>query len=100
MLSLIAVEAGVLLPVKAYPKAKQNAVTGVHNGRLKVSVTAAPEKGKANDAIIKLLAKSLKLKKTQLTLSHGATSPWKEFLVGDISVMNLQNQITALELDS
>ncbi len=100
MVNLVAVEAGVLLPIKAYPKAKKNAVTGVHDGRLKVSVTDAPEKGKANDAIIKLLAKSLDLRKSQLTLSKGPTSPLKELLVGDVSVTNLQDRITALGLDS
>ena len=100
MVNLVAVEAGVLLPIKAYTKAKKNAVTGVHDGRLKVSVTDAPEKGKANDAIIKLLAKSLDLRKSQLTLSKGPTSPLKELLVGDVSVTNLQDRITALGLDS
>ncbi len=100
MVSLVAVEAGVLLPVKAYPKAKKNAVTGFHAGRLKVSVTEAPEKGKANDAIIQLLASSLNLRKSQLTLFKGATSPLKEFLVGEISLAYLQDRITALGLHS
>ena len=61
----------VLIPVQARPKAKKTAVTGIHDGRLKVAVTQAPEKGKANDAILKLLAKTLGLKRSQLELVTG-----------------------------
>lgn len=87
---------GVLLPVQAQPKAKQNAVTGVHDGRLKVAVTQAPERGKANDAILKLLAKSLGLKRSQLELIAGATSSRKVFRVTGVTATELEEQITAV----
>ena len=48
---------GVRLPVQALPKARKNEIGPIHAGRLRIAVTAAPEKGKANSAIIKLLAK-------------------------------------------
>ena len=41
---------------------------------LKVAVTAAPEDGKANDAVIALLAKRWKLPKRDLSIATGATS--------------------------
>lgn len=52
---------GVVLPVKAELGARQNAIRGEQNGMLKVSVTQAPEKGKAHQAIVEVLAKSLAL---------------------------------------
>lgn len=58
MVSLTAHEHGCVLPVKAQPGARKNAITGEFNSQLKVAVTAAAEKGKANQAIIKLLAKT------------------------------------------
>ena len=39
---------GVVIAVRAQPGAKKNGITGEHDGALKVSVTQAPEKGKAN----------------------------------------------------
>lgn len=93
MLDLTAGDEGVILPVHAQPGAKQNAITGVHAGRLKVSVTQAPEQGKANQALIRVLADLLGLKRAQLQLLSGATSSQKRFHVRGVSVAELQARI-------
>jgi len=51
----------VLLHVRVQPKARANAVKGWHGAALRVSVTAAPEDGKANRAVIDLLAETFDL---------------------------------------
>jgi uncharacterized protein len=84
---------GVLLPVQAQPKARKNQIVGWHAGRLKVQVTQAPEKGKANQAILKLLAKSLGLKRSQIQLVSGDTSPQKLFCIEGISAEELMSRI-------
>ena len=76
---------GTILPVRAHPGARRNEVRGIQDGRLKVCVTAAPEKGKANKALIALLSKSLVLRKSQLELIAGETSHQKRLLVRDIA---------------
>lgn len=86
---------GVILPVKANPGARENALRGVHDGQLKVSVTAAPEKGKANQAIIATLAEALSLKRSQIELIAGDTSGEKRFLVRDCSLETLSQKIAA-----
>jgi len=96
MIDLTDTPAGVLLPVQAQPKAKKNAVVGVHDGRLKVAVTQAPEKGKANDAILKLLGKSLGLKRSQLELVSGETSSKKVLRVTGIDADQLRDRIDRL----
>lgn len=58
MISLTPHKHGCILPMNARPGARKNAITGEFNSQLKVAVTAAAEKGKANLAIIKLLAKT------------------------------------------
>jgi len=68
-----------LLNVKLTPKAAANAVNGWHadevgNPVLKVGVTAVPEDGKANAALIKLLSKTLKLAKSDISLVSGQTN--------------------------
>lgn len=93
MLQLEAHPNGVLLPVRAHAGARRNALKGIHAGALQVMVTQAPEKGKANKAIIKLLAETLGLRKNQLELLLGETSPQKKFLVREISAEELERRI-------
>ena len=93
MIDLRVTAAGILLPVTARAKAKRNGITGTHDGRLKVSVTQAPEKGKANVAIEKTIAKDLGIRRSQITLHSGDTNPKKEFLVTQISAADLQTLI-------
>ncbi|MGD9635346.1 MAG: DUF167 domain-containing protein [Pirellulales bacterium] len=81
MIELAAHPRGVLLPVRAQAGARQNGIVGEHNGMLRVAVTAAPEKGKANKAIVEVLADALKLPKSSLELVSGETSQQKRFLV-------------------
>lgn len=75
---LEAVADGVRLTLRVTPKASRNAIAGLADtasgGKaLKVTVTAVPEGGKANEAVVKLLAKAWKLPKTSLTVVAGAT---------------------------
>jgi uncharacterized protein len=72
---------GVLLPVQAHAGARKNGVLGERNGMLRVAVTAAPEKGKANQAIAAVLSKALGVAKSSIELVSGATSAKKQFLV-------------------
>ena len=84
---------GTILPVRAHPGARRNEIRGEQNGMLRVSVTQAPEKGKANKALIAVLSKGLSLKKSQIELISGATSPEKRFLVREVSLSQLQERI-------
>jgi hypothetical protein len=93
---LIALEAhseGTILPVQAHAAARRNEIKGQRAGSLHVAVTQAPEKGKANKAIIVLLAASLGLRKSQIELVWGETGPRKRFLIRDISPAELAGRI-------
>lgn len=94
-LSLESRDGGVILPVRAQPGAKKNAITGEHSGQLKVSVTQAPEKGKANAALIEVLATELGLKRSQISLISGETSAQKKVLIASISEDELRKRIAA-----
>ncbi|QDU81683.1 hypothetical protein Pla110_34270 [Polystyrenella longa] len=87
---------GLILPLKVSPKAKRNGVTGIHDDQLKISVTAVPEKGKANLAVLKLLAKELSIARSQLEILRGDTSPQKQVLLRNISRDELESQLTSL----
>lgn len=81
--------------LKVSPKAAQNRVRGVFAGgqgaALKVGVTAAPEGGKANAAVIKLLAREWRLPRSRLHVTAGAASRGKTVLVkGDPGTLMAQ----------
>ncbi len=65
------------LPLKVVPKASRNRVVGWVGERLKVQVTAAPERGKANDAVVEVLAEALGLPPARIRIVAGQTSPLK-----------------------
>jgi uncharacterized protein len=90
---------GVILPVKAQPKASKNAIRGEQNGMLKVAVTAAAEKGKANEALIEVLAGEFGLKRSQIELISGHTQPQKRFLIRGITREELSSRLAAALTD-
>jgi uncharacterized protein (TIGR00251 family) len=72
------ISAGVRLRLKVAPKSRRNEIGGLldepDGGKaLKVAVTAAPEDGKANAAVIALLAKEWGVAKSAISVVTGAT---------------------------
>ena len=86
-------EDGVIVPVRARPAARKNAIDGVHDGAVRVSVTAAPEKGKANKAIAELLAKTLGVRKSDVRLLSGDASPQKRYLIMGTSAEDVRRTL-------
>jgi uncharacterized protein (TIGR00251 family) len=77
---------GVTLSIRLTPGAKKDAIGGVmdiadNRKALKASVTAPPEDGRANKALIALLAKELRLPKSCVSLLSGETNRQKVLLV-------------------
>ena len=89
-------ENGVELPVKASPGSRTNEIRGVVAGNLKVSVTAVAEKGKANQAITKLLSKKLGIAKSRIELTSGSTASLKKFLVLGVALSTLEEKLNEL----
>jgi uncharacterized protein YggU (UPF0235/DUF167 family) len=71
---------GTELSVRVAPKASRNAVVA-EGGAIRVYVTVVPEDGKANAAVIKLLAKALGVPKSRLILIRGGTARDKVFRI-------------------
>ena len=88
-----AVADGVRVSIRLTPKAGRNRIDGPvrdadGNMALKASVTAVPEDGKANAALIKLLAKEWGVAKTRISVASGATDRRK--------ILHLQGDPNAL----
>lgn len=95
MIAVTAHASGSILPVRAKPGAKKDEAIDAHDGALRVAVSAQPEAGKANDAIVALLAELLNLKKSQITLVSGARSKAKKFLIAGLGPDDLIARIEA-----
>jgi uncharacterized protein (TIGR00251 family) len=91
---------GVILPVRAAAGSRRNAILGIRNGAVRVAVTAAPEKGKANKAIIAVLSKAFDVSKSSIELVSGETSQQKRFLIVGSNVNTLRQSITELIAES
>lgn len=87
---------GTVLPVRARPGARKNAILGEHAGSLRVAVATKPEAGKANVAIQGVLAESLGFKASQIDLLSGQTSREKRFLIVGVAADVVRGRIEAL----
>lgn len=85
-----------LLKCKVSPKASRNAITGWHADHLKLSVTAVPEKGKANAAVSVLLAEALGLPRSAVSVVAGHTQSVKRLRIDGLDEPSLRARLDAL----
>lgn len=79
------VEGACCFKVKVVPASSKTVLVGVLDGMLKLRVTAAPEKGKANQCVINFLAKKLGIQKKNVVITSGQSSPVKQICIWDLS---------------
>jgi uncharacterized protein len=74
-----------LLRVRLTPRAASSRIDGWDGDLLRVRVTAPPVEGRANDALLRLLAKALDVSPSRLRLVKGQTSREKVIAVEGVS---------------
>ena len=87
-----------LLEIRVQPRAKRNPprrVEVVEGGKLKVYVTAPPESGKANDAVIAMLSKRLKVSRSKIAIVRGHRGRDKVLNVQSMSAEQVRNRLTS-----
>ena len=77
-------DGSIVLFVHAQPGAGRTAVVGRHGQALKVKVAAPPEGGRANDAVVKLLAESFGVAASNVELVAGESSRSKRFRISEV----------------
>ncbi|MGC2696720.1 MAG: DUF167 domain-containing protein [Candidatus Angelobacter sp.] len=65
---------GIAFAVKVHPRARKNAITGVVGDALKLSLTAPPVEGRANQAVIEFFAALFEIPRSSVTIASGETS--------------------------
>lgn len=85
MLKVTEFENGVRFEVKVQPRASQNQITGVSEGVLKVRLNSPPVDGKANQALINLLSRTLAVPKKNIVIIRGETNTSKLIQISGIN---------------
>jgi uncharacterized protein (TIGR00251 family) len=89
------VPGGIELSVFCQPKAARSALIGMHGGALKAKVKAPPVEGKANQALLDLLAGALGVPRGRLTLVSGEQSRNKRVRVDGVDATTALGAIMA-----
>ena len=87
--------AGATFAVRVHPRARKNAITGALGDALKLSLTAPPAEGRANDACIEFLAEVLRLPRSSVTIAAGLTSRNKVVRVSGFSASAVAERLAA-----
>lgn len=92
-LRLAAHREGCTLAVRVHPGAKRNAITGTHDGALKVSLTTPPTDGRANAALIAFLAEQLGIPRSHVEILTGPTSRSKTLCLHGLTTAEVATRL-------
>lgn len=87
---------GVRLSVHCQPGASRSEISGIHGGMLKVKVSAPAVEGKANKALLELLAAQLGTTPRRLRITSGEQGRVKSVLIADVTVAEVNARLGLL----
>jgi uncharacterized protein (TIGR00251 family) len=82
---------GVLLNVRLTPRAARDSIDGLKDGVIQARVRAVPADGRANKALVELVAQEIGVPKSTVSVASGQTSRLKTLLIsGDAKALELR----------
>ncbi len=93
MIAIRETAVGVTFAIKVQPGARKNAITGELGDALKLSLTAPPVDGRANEACIEFLANLLDVPRSSVTIASGETSRNKVIRVAGVTADEIRRRI-------
>lgn len=93
-MTLRSARGGVELTVRVQPRASRSEIHGLHGDALKVRIAAPPVEGAANEALVKLLAKSLGVPRSDVTVIRGHRSRDKVVRVEGIELEEARRRLS------
>lgn len=79
--------------VRVQPKASGNQILGFREDVLRLRVTAPPEDGKANAAVVRLLAQTLGVSRSQLEVVRGHSSRNKVIRISSLNAIEVRQRL-------
>ena len=89
-------KSGATFSLRVHPRARKNAITGILGDALKLSLTAPPAEGRANDVCIGFLAEVLRLPRSSVTIAAGHGSRNKVVRVAGMTAAALTPRLAEL----
>ena len=93
MLSIQETATGISFQVKVHPRAKKNGITGTLGEALRLSLTAPPVEGRANEACIEFFARLLKVPRSSITIASGRSSRLKVIRITGITAAEFRARL-------
>ena len=93
MITVHEIPLGVTFAVKVHPRARTNSITGELGDALKVSLTAPPTEGKANEACIEFFANLLKVPRSSVTIAAGQSSRNKVIRIAGLTAQQVRDRL-------
>jgi len=90
----------VFLKVYLQPKSSKNEIVGLYRGGLKVKVTAPPVHGKANEALLRLLAEELGVEPSSIEIVKGRHSREKTLRIANSNPLTLKRKSISVKSGS
>ena len=90
----------VLLSVHAQPGARREGVAGLHGGRVRIRTKAPAVDGKANDELVRIVARAFGLVRRDVELVSGASSRRKELALGALDLTAARARLDAILAES
>lgn len=91
---------GVTFNVKVIPRAKRDEILGAEQGSIKIRLNAPPVEGRANEALVKFLAKTLGVARSQVEIVRGETARHKVVRVIGVKVEVVREKLRPADDES
>jgi uncharacterized protein len=85
----------ITFPVKVHPRARKSTITGEIDGALKLAVTAPPVNGAANEACVEFFAKSLKVRRSSVSIASGERNRLKIVRVAGVTAEQFWERLSS-----
>ena len=86
-------DGAVTFDVRVVPRASKSEIVGEHDGSLKVRITAPPVEGAANAELIRLLAKSFGIPRSNVSIVGGESSKKKRIKIENLSQLRFNEVV-------
>ncbi len=79
-------DSSISIDVLIQPRSSKDEIVDMHEGRLKIKISAPPVHGKANERLTEVLAKALGVPKSSVEIARGASSKLKTLKIYGIDM--------------
>jgi uncharacterized protein (TIGR00251 family) len=93
MIPLREIAGGVSFSIKVHPRAHKNSITGTTGDALKLSLTAPPVDGKANQAVIEFFADLFEISRSSVTIASGESSRQKAVRIAGVNRQTVEERL-------